>query len=99
MCAMRDRAQPPACKNPGMHLVIGFPMNRRDFIVSTAAGAVLPASSSPLLADSPAGRKRALINLGSQSGPPSDQRLQFFARHGIKKMCAVPEFADKQLGY
>src|ERR1051325_5457945 len=96
MCAMRDRAQTPACKNPGMHLVIGFPMNRRDFIVSTAAGAVLPASSSPLLADSPAGRKRALMKLGCQSSPTSDQRLQFFARHGVQGICGYPQDSEKK---
>src|SRR5438445_8612768 len=75
------------------------PMDRRDFIFSTAAGAVLPASSAPLLADAPAGRKHAGMKLGCQSGPTSDQRLQFFARHSIKNICAVPEFKDKELGY
>src|SRR6185503_8334056 len=74
------------------------PMNRRDFIVSTAAGAVLPASSSSLLADAPAVRKRALMKLGCQSGPTSDKRLQFFARHSLKNICAVPEIADKEAG-
>src|SRR5436189_998011 len=75
------------------------PMNRRDFLLSTAAGAVLPASSSQLLANSPADRKRALMKLGCQSGPTSDKRLQFFARHGVRNICAVAEFADKDLGY
>src|SRR5437868_13739840 len=74
-------------------------MNRRDFIVSTAAGAVLSASGGAVLAQAPAGRKRALMKLGCQSGPTSDQRLQFFARHSIKNICAVPEFAHKELGY
>src|SRR6266540_6432708 len=75
------------------------PMNRRDFIFSTAAGAVLPASSLPLSGQSPQGRKRAMMKLGCQSGPTSDPRLQFFARHSIKNICAVPEFKDKELGY
>ena len=74
-------------------------MNRRDFIFSTAVGAVLPASYSPISAQSQGRRKRALMKLGCQSGPTSDQRLQFFARHSIKNICAVPEFADKTLGY
>src|ERR1043165_9731172 len=78
-------------------------MKRRNFILSATAGAVLSASSSALSAEATAqsssGRKRALMKLGCQSGPTSDQRLQFFARHGIKNICAVPEFADKQLGY
>src|SRR6266850_1188270 len=75
------------------------PMNRRDFIFSTGVGAVLPATSSSLLAAAPAGRKRALMKLGCQSGPTSDQRLQFFARHSIKNIDGVPEFKDKELGY
>src|SRR6266516_6318296 len=75
------------------------PMNRRDFIFSTAVGAVLPATSAPLLANAPAGRKRALMKPGCQSGPTSDKRLQFFARHGIKNICTAAEFADKELGY
>ena len=39
------------------------------------------------------------MKLGCQSGPTSDTRLQFFARHSIKNICAVPEFKDKELGY
>lgn len=74
-------------------------MNRRNFILSTAAGAVLTASSSPSSAQSPPGTKRVLMKLGCQSGPASEQRLQFFARHGIKNICAAPETKDKQRGY
>src|SRR5262247_2112221 len=74
-------------------------MNRRGFILSTAAGAVLPACSSSLSAQSPASRKRALMKLGCQSGPTSDQRLQFFARHSVKNICGVLELADKERGY
>src|SRR5436190_3495035 len=76
-------------------------MNRRHFVFSTTAAAVahLPASSLALSAQSPQGRKRALMKLGCQSGPTSDKRLQFFARHSIKNICAVPELKDKELGY
>src|SRR5216117_525908 len=79
-----------------------FRMNRRDFILSTAMGALLaredarfPGEAS---AQAPSGRKRALMKLGCQSGPTSDQRLQFFARHGVKNICGVPEIKDKELG-
>src|SRR5262245_45987119 len=75
-----------------------FVMNRRDFISSTAAGLILPASSVTLSAQSTGGRKRALMKLGCQSGPTSDKRLQFFARHGVKNICGVAEVADKELG-
>ncbi len=37
------------------------------------------------------------MKLGCQSGPTSDERLQFFARHSIKNICAVPEPMDKLL--
>ena len=39
------------------------------------------------------------MKLGCQSGPTSDQRLQFFARHGVRNICGVPETGDKELGY
>src|SRR5437868_9490437 len=74
-------------------------MNRRDFIVSTAAGGVLSGSGGAVLAQAPAARKRALMKLGCQSGPTTNQRLQFFARHSIKNICGVPETKDKELGY
>jgi mannonate dehydratase len=35
------------------------------------------------------------MKLGCQSGPTSDQRLQFFARHGVKNICGAPESRDK----
>jgi len=72
-------------------------MNRRSFILSTAAGAVL-ARDRARAADSGTGRKRALMKLGCQSGPTSDERLQFFARHGVKNICGVPEIKDKESG-
>src|SRR3989442_6145039 len=72
-------------------------MNRRNFIFPPAAGAVLTASSSATSAQSPESRKRGLMKLGCQSGPTSDGRLQFFARHSIKNICAVPEPMDKLL--
>jgi mannonate dehydratase len=77
-------------------------MKRRDFIFSSAvaAGTALPVFSAPSPIDSNQSserRKRALMKLGCQSGPTSDKRLQFFARHGIKNICGVPEPADKEL--
>ena len=50
-------------------------------------------------AQSPNVRKRALMKPGCQSGPTSDTRLQFFARHSVKNICAVPEIKDKVVGY
>src|SRR5262245_59125131 len=39
------------------------------------------------------------MKLGCQSGPMSDQRVQFFARHGVRNICGIPELKDKKLGY
>jgi len=65
-------------------------MNRRNFVSLAAGSAIaLPAPSS--FAAQSGGRKRALMKLGCQSGPTSDRRLQFFARHGVRNICGYPE--------
>ena len=69
-------------------------MNRRQLLTATAASAaaqILPAASQ---AATPP--KRALMKLGCQSGPTSEQRLQFFARHGVQSICGYPEDSQKQ---
>lgn len=38
------------------------------------------------------------MKLGCQSGPNSEKRLQFFARHGVKNICGIPD-ESKELGY
>src|SRR6185295_12362337 len=73
-------------------------MNRRNFLVSTAMGAGAAAAPLSASAQSPAPRKRALMKLGCQSGPTSDKRLQFFARHGLKNIDGVPVEATER-GY
>lgn len=73
-------------------------MNRRAFLLSTAAGTALTASTLPVPGQLPEGRKRALMKLGCQSGPTSDQRLQFFARHGVKNICGIPG-ESRERGY
>lgn len=77
-------------------------MNRREFIVSTAGGGLLAAAATAGAeqdAERPPIRKRALMKLGCQSGPSSDKRLQFFARHGVKNICGVPESVNKEPGF
>ncbi|MBI4660807.1 MAG: mannonate dehydratase [Verrucomicrobia bacterium] len=74
-------------------------MKRREFILSTAAaGAALASTSSRLSAQPHDPGKRALMKLGCQSGPTSDTRLQFFARHGVKNICGIPD-ETPGLGY
>ena len=67
-------------------------------MISTVASAALTGSSSGTLAQPRADRKQALMKLGCQSAPNSDQRLQFFARHGVKNICGIPN-ESRDLGY
>jgi mannonate dehydratase len=68
-------------------------MKRRELFKATAAAAaaqvVAPAATTP---------KRALMKLGCQSGPTSEQRLQFFKRHSVDHICGYPEDEGKK-GY
>ena len=73
-------------------------MNRRTFLVSTAASAAFTTNSKTVAAERPAPRQPALMKLGCQSGPTNNQRLQFFARHGVRNICGSPE-ESKDLGY
>src|SRR5687767_8804502 len=58
-------------------------MNRRQ-ILQTGAGAL----AGPFVPAAPAAAtpKRALMKLGCQSGPTSEQRLQFFKRHSVNNI-------------
>src|SRR5947209_5204720 len=70
-------------------------MNRRQLLsaaASAAASQILPTGPMPLAA-APA---RATMKLGCQSAPTSDQRLRFFARHGVQGICGYPEDSQKQ---
>lgn len=74
-------------------------MNRRDFICSTGALVSLAGATSPAAVVEPAGmRKRARMKLGCQSAPSNDKHLQFFARHGVRNICGIPDEA-KERGY
>jgi mannonate dehydratase len=73
-------------------------MKRRDLFSATAAAAasqVVLSSPQLLQAATP---KKTLMKLGCQSGPTSDQRLQFFARHSVEAVCGYPEDVGKK-GY
>jgi mannonate dehydratase len=72
-------------------------MNRRQLLTMTAAGAASQIASIDSTAKA-ATPKRALMKLGCQSGPTSDQRLQFFKRHSVDGICGYPEDPDKK-GY
>jgi mannonate dehydratase len=64
-------------------------MNRRQLLSATAAGVAGQAlATRPLLA---AAGPPATLKLGCQSGPTSDERLQFFKRHSVEHICGYPE--------
>lgn len=72
-------------------------MNRRELFSITAAGAAAQLVSSSNKAEA-ATPKKALMKLGCQSGPTTEQRLQFFKRHSVNNICGYPEDSGK-LGY
>ena len=69
-------------------------MKRRDFISLTAGAAALNAgcSQQPQSTGTAQGEpKPALMVLGCQSGPTSDERLSFFKRHAVDHVCGWPD--------
>ena len=60
-------------------------MNRRQFFSLSAATAA-PAPSSPRPRGT-AAPPPLLMKVGCQSGPSTDERLDFFARHGVANIC------------
>jgi mannonate dehydratase len=68
-------------------------MNRREFVSAAALAAAVPSGAAAQRAP----RKRALMKLGCQSGPTSDQRLQFFKRHSVNNICGYAEEAPGRL--
>jgi mannonate dehydratase len=71
-------------------------VNRRQFVSSSgAAAAALAGIPSGPAGAAPA--KRALMKLGCQSAPTSEQHLQYLARYGVQAICGYPEIADGRL--
>ncbi len=68
-------------------------INRRQLLSAAAAAPML---ASGVRTASGASSPKAVMLLGCQSGPTSEERLQFFARHGVKNICAYPEDSAKQ---
>ncbi|HYP09320.1 MAG TPA: mannonate dehydratase [Bryobacteraceae bacterium] len=72
-------------------------MNRRQILNLTALGAASQLVSSSAQSSS-LDKKKALMKLGCQSSPTSEQRLQFFKRHSVNNICGHPEDGGKK-GY
>jgi mannonate dehydratase len=74
-------------------------MNRREiFQIAAAAAAsqVLPGEAKAQ--DTKKSSKKALMKLGCQSAPTSEERLQFFKRHSVDNICGYAEDGGKK-GY
>jgi mannonate dehydratase len=69
-------------------------LNRRQFVTSSGAAALAGISTGPAGA---APARRALMKLGCQSAPTSEQHLQYLARYGVQGICGYPEIADGRL--
>jgi len=65
-------------------------MNRRTFVSTSgiAAAALAGVASKPAGA---APSKPAMMKLGCQSAPTSEQHLQYLARYGVQGVCGYPE--------
>ncbi len=69
-------------------------MKRRAFLGVTVAGTAAAAGAACSREQAllrAAQKKPVLFHLGCQSGPTSEQRLQFFKRHGVDHICGYPE--------
>jgi mannonate dehydratase len=71
-------------------------MNRRTFVSASGAAAIgsIAGTSQAAAAAPPA---RALMKLGCQSAPTTEQHLQYLARYGVEGICGYPEIADGRL--
>lgn len=74
-------------------------MDRRRFIsfsglgAAALAGGSAAASSTTAVAQTPA-RRRHAMKLGCQSGPSTEEHFAYFARYGVKNICAAANVAD-----
>jgi mannonate dehydratase len=70
-------------------------MNRRKFIASAGAGAVVLRSGGAQAAS--ASGRRVLMKLGCQSAPTNETHLQYLARYGVRNICGYPEIGEGRL--
>ncbi|MCC6588779.1 MAG: mannonate dehydratase [Bryobacterales bacterium] len=68
-------------------------MNRREFVGASAAGASAAAAQSKSSTGPAADYKpgKAVMVVGCQTPPTTDDRLNYFKRHGVDYCCGYPE--------
>jgi mannonate dehydratase len=78
-------------------------LDRRQFFqLSGAAAVTLGSAAIASTPAPPAARPQpggAGLKLGCQSGPSSEQHFAFFARYGVRNICASPSIADPDRVY
>jgi len=73
-------------------------MNRRQFIAAGgAAGLVAASGSRSTSASARTTATPALMKLGCQTAPTSDEHLQYLARYGVLNICGYPEIEGDRL--
>jgi mannonate dehydratase len=74
-------------------------MNRRDFLASTGAAALLATQPIPATSAAPAAPANTpvLFKLGDQTAPTNDTHLKYLARYGVRNICGYPEIAGDRL--
>ncbi len=68
-------------------------MDRRQFVHSSGAAALLAATRSSFSAAAPASD----IKLGCQSAPSNEKHFRYFARYGVRNICGYPEVPADRL--
>ncbi len=76
-------------------------LDRRQFFQWSGAAAVTVGSGEVALGAPPAALplRGPGLKLGCQSGPSSDQHFAFFARYGVRNICAAPSISDPERLY
>jgi mannonate dehydratase len=77
-------------------------LDRRQFFQLSGAAAVTLGSGAVASGPAPvAARPQPVpgLKLGCQSGPSSDQHFAFFARYGVRNICASPSISDPDRVY
>jgi mannonate dehydratase len=68
-------------------------MNRRQFLSTSSTAALALGSGSKIATAAAAPKpstKRALMHLGCQTAPTTDEHLKYLARYGVKQICGYP---------
>ncbi|WP_369062115.1 mannonate dehydratase [Caulobacter sp. 73W] len=69
-------------------------MDRRAFLALSVAGPVATVAPAKAIAAPAAARPPLKVKLGCQSAPSTDKHFAYFARYGVRNICAKPVIAD-----